>query len=245
MSAESERGCGFRQPGGLYLVSGGPSVICDRLPVPIVPCACCGYVPPQTRGFAWVSGRWLGDHRKYTVRANPNVLTRCFDAVAPWGENFVGGRDPICLSSEEPRLLLWVGKRYYSPESFAEESDRLGVSKRIPEIPDGLILGKTWAFLAHPEACVEPVSAGFRWLFGDGVVYPAPGVFQAFVPQRVELILHESEATAERVAKEAARGVSVVIIPDGAADARVSWRPGEPRPETPTAIPAAPQEVGA
>lgn len=34
-SIETARGCGFRQPGGLYLVSGALSDPCDRLPLQI------------------------------------------------------------------------------------------------------------------------------------------------------------------------------------------------------------------
>jgi hypothetical protein len=251
MSAEAERGCGFRQPGGLYLVGGGASVPCDRLPVPLEPCACCGWAPGQLRSHAWIPGKFLGDHRLPQYREGnekhgedpyariPNGRTYpCPDHKL--GERFgLRGSDPICVPDDEPRLLMWVGVRFYSAESFTAEASALGISKRISEIPKGLVLGRTWVLFAHPEATYEPVSWAFNWLYGDGEVQRAPGIFHGFVPQAVELILHETEATAERIEKESARGVRVVIIPDGAKDARISWRPGEPRPE----IPPAPAQV--
>jgi hypothetical protein len=242
VTTEAERGCGYRRKGGLYLMGGGLSASCDRLPVPIVPCGCCGWEPQQLRSHAMVPGRWLGSH--FTAHDICTPL-RGFDPsdpesgyrltvhlTEPCRDHFVfGGQDPICEASAEPRLLMWVGRQHYTPGEFSAEATRLGVSKRIAEIPKGMVLGKTWALLAHPDACYEPVSWAFHWLLGDGEIGTAPGVFSAFVPRRVELILAESEATAERIAEEKARGVDVVIIPDGAPDARVSWRPGEERPK--------------
>lgn len=225
-------------------MTGSGGVPCDRLPVPIVPCACCGFEPEQLRSHAWVPGHYLGDHVRlatisYLTRAVRVTLRRkhavaCRDRSNEYhgelGEEFAG-RDPICRADDEPRLLMWVGRRFYSPATFSAESRELGISKRISEIPKGLVLGKTWVLLAHPDACYEPTSWSFNWLYGDGEVVPAPGIFEAFVPRRVELILHERDATAERVEREAKRGVSVVVIPDDAKDARISWRPGEAKPE--------------
>jgi hypothetical protein len=243
VTLEAERGCGYRKPGGLYLMSGGPGVVCDRLPAPITPCACCGFEPGQNRALAWVPGRWLGEHRTQRVRKvrlewpGRFVVEREFRPCPDHGREHVAlngaillGRDPVCEPSDERELLGWVGAKFYSPDSFNAEAAQLGVSKRIAELPSGLELGKTWVLLAHPEACFEPVSWAFRWLLGDGEVGRAPGVIHGFIPTRVELVLHESLATPERVEKERARGVEVVIVPDGATDARVSWRPGEPRP---------------
>jgi hypothetical protein len=253
MTLEIERGCGYRKPNGLYLISLGKPVSCDRLPVPIAACPCCGFVPHQVRSFAWVSGRWLGDHRGPRIMLSGALGggrgksrgARCKDAVAHRVDH-TRGYDPICEVSDEPRLLSWVGRKFYTPESFADEAGQLGVSKRVPDIPDGLVLGRTWVLMAHPDACADPLSWGLHWLFEDGEVSTAPGVFQAFVVERIEIVLHESEATQVRIDKEAKRGVDVVIVPDGAVDARVSWRPGEPRPSEAPPLPAPPiQEVPA
>jgi hypothetical protein len=246
VTLEPERGCGYRKPGGLYLVNDGPGVPCDRLPVPIAPCACCGFEPNQIRSHQWLPGRFLGDHVLQAFRTGDETRNEdpydrfpigwraCSDHKSRrWSEQaggFVTGRDPICVPSDEPRLLMWVGKKHYTPSTFADEARRLGISKRVPVIPEGLVLGETWVVLAHPDACHDGLTWGLRWLFGDGEVLTSPGVFQAFVPTRAEIVLRESEATPARLELEGKRGVDVVIIPDGAADARLSWRPGEPRP---------------
>jgi hypothetical protein len=232
MTFEVERGCGYRKPHGMYLITLGPGVSCDRLPVPIAPCECCGFEPKQFRSFTWVPGNWLGDHRGAVGTVDGKSSNRHRGPRCPDKKT-----DPVCSGSGEPRLLMWVGRKFYSPDEFAAEAAKLGISKRIPDIPDGLVVGKTWVFMGHPDACQEPLSWAMHWLFEDGEVYRAPGIFQAFVPQAIEIILFESEATAERIAKEEARGVKVVIIPDGAPDARVSWRPGEPKPDLTNHVP--------
>jgi len=43
---------------------------------------------------------------------------------------------------------------------------------------------------------------------------PTPGIFSAFIPRAVELVLKESDATPERREKEGKRGVTVVTVPD-------------------------------
>lgn len=237
---ETERGCGFRKAGGMYLV--GPAVFasCDRLPSPIAPCGECGFEPRQVRGHAWVSGRLLGDHKVPTGWNGARM--RCRERV-PKSSPLAGHGCPVCNAGSQLRLLMWVGAANYTPHEFVSEASGLGISKRISEIPVGLVLGETWVLLAHPDACFEPVSWTFRWLFGDGEVGTSPGIISAFVPQRIELILRKSQATPERAAAEALRGVDVVIIPDGASDARLSWRPGEADPTldgfaTPAGVPA-------
>lgn len=115
----------------------------------------------------------------------------------------------------------------------------MGVSRRLTQIPKGLVLGETWVLLAHPEACYEQLSWAFNWLFGEGEIGRAPGVFFAFRPQRLELVLRQSDATPERIAKEAARGVTVVAVPDDDKDHQGSvWdKKGE------EAAPLAPEDL--
>lgn len=125
-----------------------------------------------------------------------------------------GLHDPICERWTERRLVLWVGRAFYTTETFSSEAAEMGVSRRLTQIPKGLVLGKTWVLLAHPDACYEPTSWGFNWLYGDGEIARRPGVFYAFRPERLELLLRQSDATPERIAKEAARGVTVVAVPD-------------------------------
>lgn len=45
-------------------------------------------------------------------------------------------------------LLMFVGKSFYTPESFIAEARRMGVCKRVPMMPRGVIKGVTRVFLA-------------------------------------------------------------------------------------------------
>jgi hypothetical protein len=141
-------------------------------------------------------------------------------------------------------LLLWIGRAHYTPETYLRESRELGVSRRLSAMPKGLVLGETWVLLAHLDAVPskEPTictNCGFTMaahagggLFNGGLMTltingetrtacetfqapkPTPGIFCAFVPRAVELILKESDATPERREREAKRGVTVVAVPD-------------------------------
>jgi hypothetical protein len=53
---EGARGCGYRKPGGLYLVSGELSEPCPLLPFETSVCPTCGEGIRPARGFTWVDG---------------------------------------------------------------------------------------------------------------------------------------------------------------------------------------------
>lgn len=54
-------------------------------------------------------------------------------------------------------ILMWVGAVHYpTVNSFVLEAEDLGVSKRVPTVPDGVKLGKSLLFLAHDEAARVP-----------------------------------------------------------------------------------------
>lgn len=258
MAAEKRRACGYRKVGGLYLVSSGASVACDRLPLPLDACPACGRIAEQNRSHEWLGPEYFTDH---TIAATPATVlgsvegkpifhvdprkrkTRrlpCGDAANAaelrhaYGDH-PGRHDPVCERGDYRRLLLWVGRAFYTPETFTAEAAEMGVSRRLTQVPKGLVLGETWVLLAHPEACYEPTSWAFRWLFGDGEVVRAPGVFYGFRPERLELVLKQSDATPERIAKEAERGVTVVAVPDDDKDHRGTVWKGEEDEDRPLA----------
>lgn len=73
--------------------------------------------------------------------------------------------------------LLWVGYQSYPTiKSFVEEGDRLGVSRRISRVPNGLKLAESKVFLAHDEGET-----------GDAVI------FGYFIPTSIELIVYRNE----------------------------------------------------
>lgn len=227
MAVEAKRGCGYRKVNGLYLVGGGLSAPCDRMPFPLERCKVCGGGIKFTRGPQWLLPSFFEPHvlQEERVFHTYRETDRCLDESPcpvcnkpPLGEEF------------GPHLLLWIGRKHYTPEAYLEEGRKLGVSRRLSALPKGLVLGQTWVLLAHldavpakdPQKCTvcnmsdklhvpgapADVCSSFQ------APKPTPGIFCAFVPRAVELILKESDATPERREKEEKRGVTVVTVPD-------------------------------
>jgi|TARA_Y100000034_G_C6585786_1_gene254273 hypothetical protein len=80
-------------------------------------------------------------------------------------------------------FLLWIGKKFYTPESFNHEALKMGISKRIaststgnPSMPKDFELGVSWVALAHPEVPYNE----------EGKSTTIAGIFSAFRPQRIE-----------------------------------------------------------
>lgn len=184
MAVEAKRGCGFRQVGGLYLVTGAGDffVSCDRLPFPLDECEHCGRAYDQTRGFTWVIPESLlrGEHR---IESEKWGGLRKVSTLCP--------EDSCCVC--RPQLggeragLMWVGQGNYSPEEFRNEGDEMGISKRINNIPKGFVVRKHWIYMAHPQACVPVGDGGKRKRKEKG-----PGIFMAFIPQKIERIVLQS-----------------------------------------------------
>ena len=208
---EPERGCGYRQVGKLYLVGVGVEYVCPSLPLDLGACDCCGYKPPIYRDFQWIAKVYIKHIRKPTGQAcNPGC--------------------PICygVNDQDRYGLMWVGKKFYSPREFLAESVDMDVSKAIKQIPTGLVLGESWVLLAHRQARVDSQDPEYKkaheyWLTrGVDKIPPDPepqpptypGIFYGFIPQRVEILIYQSEATPERVRELEDRGITVIIVPD-------------------------------
>lgn len=203
--SEKKRGCGYRKEGAMYLVGFGIPVECDRLPYELTTCPVCGAGVKQSRGFTWLNWfKFAGKHEG------------CKDKFLC----------PLCDPKEGDIFgLMWVGKKYYTPESFVEEAIKMGVSKRIAQIPNKLKLGRTRILVAHPEAVTNicprynnPVAMNTcdtcNWR-EDCLVKnkpAAPGIFYSFIAQRVEKIItkeqSEDEETIEKLKK---RGITPVV----------------------------------
>jgi hypothetical protein len=212
MAVEQIRGCGYRKVNALYLCGEFISMPCDRMPFPLTTCPVCGQGIKVSRGFTQVNPYQLW-----------GIHDNCQDAFRPCF---------LCDPKDEPAYIMLVGEKYYSPESFLDEATRMGISKRIPFIPKGLELGKTIIYLAHPKACEVKVAAAVQQAMSilEGSETQQPklvetdrvekkiGIFAAFIPQRVDKLIWESEATPEELEKLERRGISPVIIPDGDKD---------------------------
>jgi len=211
MAVEGKRGCGYRKVGGLYLVGGGMSVFCDRLPLKIPVCKTCGEHPRFSRNIAKISPLRLWGHH----------LTECKDSAF----------DPICFPPEQA-YLMWVGSEY-TPQSFIAESSAMGISKRIPAIPADLKVGEDWVFLAF-QKLIPTGKKAFLLPFDDpedlkGKKGFEPGVFFAFRPTRLEMIVTQSQSQdAEKMKLLTDKGIEPVIVPDDDPDHAPRKRREEP-----------------
>jgi hypothetical protein len=244
MAVEPKRGCGYRKVGGYYLVGGGLSAPCDRIPYPLERCRTCGGGVKFTRGHTWLQPDFFPPHEGCADHgACPVCGYIAADAEGVLGSDVEFG----------PHLLLWIGRGHYTPASYLEESSRLGVSRRLSAVPKGLVLGETWVLLAHIDAVPPPHHRCSVCNFSESMhvsgappdvcsiyqrVKGSPGIFCAFVPRAIELILRASDATPERVEKERKRGVTVVTVPDDDPDHQGSvWdaKDDDSQPELPGA----------
>jgi hypothetical protein len=216
---EAERGCGFRKPGGMYLVADGPNARCGKLPFELKPCETCETLGltcalTQSRGWTWIEADALF------------ATVTCPDRPYP------GGSCPAAGGIGRAGLL-WIGAGagYPEPGDWTAEAQRMGVSRRIPpRLPKGFELGKTWAFVAHPRVFVDPcgkcVGKGKTGHFteqeewvaedcpqceGEGRHYRA-GIFHAFRPKAIEYVVDEKRDTDKKLKSLAKRGVTLVRV---------------------------------
>lgn len=185
MAVEAKRGCGFRKVGGLYLMGEMGSRPCDRLPLELTVCRCCGEGIKQTRGWRWIDPAQMFDGYHGTVAIEVPGEDKC--ECPP--------ECPVCNPADHfdgtKAGLLWVGHGYYkTPQDFMAEGAAQGISRRISTLPIGFRVGETWVFLAHPKAFP-------RMCDDDGADGPdvemVPGIFMAFRPRRIERIVLSSE----------------------------------------------------
>lgn len=213
--SESERGCGYRKIGGLYLVSdAGPAWICDGLPLPLLPCDCCDYQPPFSRNLEWITLKYVKDLSAIKHDHKWPCVVKTDWCSCPEG-------CPIChpeLQQLEKFGLMYVGQKFYTPESFLKEAVQMGISKRIPEIPKGLKLGETWIFLAHLKVPFYPKHPDGVYAIDQMLGGLAPGepitkkaIFYGFKPQRIEMPIWKGTST-EKILKLEKKGITPVLI---------------------------------
>lgn len=228
MATEARRGCGYRKVGGIYLVAGGAGVPCDRLPFPLTVCPTCSCGFKQTRGWTWVNLEALTGEQHNRGGDNP-----CIDE----------GPCPVCDGGVTKAGLLWVGEGFYkTPEAFNRESNALGISRRIKSVPKDFTLGETWVLLAHPKAVPPPLLTPLKEFLeetDDEPKKPTPGIFRAFKPERIEILVTESQkADNEFMAKVEKRGLTPVVVPDDDKDHQGSvYDKAEEEPEPPLVDP--------
>lgn len=219
ISFESKRECGFRKPGkdgvGIYLRGASKYENCERLPFLLDVCPCCGSGFSPTRGFTWINPMTLFD--PYT---EPKCVNVHFDPM--WGTEYKSNDthnheacwlcNPELLGSKAG--LIWIGEQHYdSPQKFVMEAETMGISRKISAIPNGFQIGEHAIFLAHRKTVYLTEASGKEKLGWQ------PGVFMAFKPTCVDLVIDDPNKVpnkaieiAKRLGKDNVRIVKV--IPD-------------------------------
>ena len=213
---EAKRGCGYRQVGKLYLVGPSTGYVCPSLPLLFSPCTCCGFEPSQYRDFQWI-------RKSYIRHIGAAPMVDCHPSC------------PVCYPSSNTQKrygLMWVGKKFYTPEEFLLEMDlEAGISKAIKQIPKGLVFGETWVAIAHPEAYVDSSDDGYVQDHEDWILTCArlpmdeekppepkpptyPGIFTAFIPSGVEMLVYKSDADPAYIFELEEKGITVIVVPD-------------------------------
>lgn len=231
MAVEPKRGCGYRKVGGLYLAGSGIARPCDRMPIPLGICPCCGNGFKFSRGWTWVDVLKLvgGKHEVVAMirtdgKAVPTphlypgqildfegdpALIDLNKYVVPCPE---AGQCTLCGNPESIGRagLLWIGGKFYpTPQEFMAEGYTLGFSRRIKSVPHNFRVGETWVLLAHLKAIeIQPEEKTFY----------KPGIFYMWLPQRIEKILLESQRESDEVKVLEKRGITPVFVPDGDLD---------------------------
>jgi hypothetical protein len=184
---DRQRGCGWRKPGGLYLAAPATGVQCGALPLALTRCPCCDAGIKPSRSWTWVQvDALLGP----AVAACPIGQTPPFGDCNRCAANFIRGRHG----------LLWIGEAFYpTPEYWMQEARAQGISRRIPAVPKGFVVGETWVLVAHRKAIRN----------ADGTY--TPGLFQMFRPSAVEYVVKGSETSETLVALEK-RGITPVAV---------------------------------
>lgn len=180
-SAEPARGCGYRQPGGTYLVSDRLTEPCNKLPIEMTVCPCCGAGIRASRAWTWITPDPLLDPGPHG--------SEWHDTICPLGTaiDWVGERAG----------LIWIGEKFYkTPAEFMVEAAMMGVSRRVNGVPRGFEVGKHWVALGHPKAVTHPE------IPEDEKGHKTPGIFTFFKPTAAEYIVKGDETEGELEHKE-------------------------------------------
>lgn len=198
--SKTRRGCGTRKVGGTYLFFAASVVqFCHRLPFGIPDaCPCCGEHLRQIRSVQVIDPKKLFRDAEDTL---------CSNAC------------PICHPPTHGGIM-WVGKKYYTPLQFSEEAHKYGISKRIGNVPKGIVKGDL-IFFAHPEAVEVQTETGQSHLDGTPEVTKIhlPGVFLAARLTEIQRVITEEQANDEELIRDLEeRGIQPVIESDAITD---------------------------
>jgi hypothetical protein len=219
ISVEKIRGCGYRKPSaggkgvGIYLVADGIAAPCGKLPIALDVCPCCGGGIKQSRPSRLFAG----------VRCNLDDTATAYHSSRRHGSWLDRSCESCPLGDPLPEGkhgLIWIGESFYAtPDDFRREAAMMGVSRKLPAIPRGFDLGQTWVYLAHPKA-VQHESTHPETAF-------TPGIFRAFMPTGVDLVIEDEDKIPERAEKlleQIGDGARLVkVIPERDAQGKMTF----------------------
>lgn len=113
------------------------------------------------------------------------------------------------MDPETPVGLIWVGKKYYAtPEAFILEGHKMGISRKIPAVPNDFIVGETWVVLA-----MRDLPTGRIVVTEDDDLEPETEnqAFMMFKPDRIEYIVTGKE-TEKQLKQKVKQGLTLVRV---------------------------------
>ena len=119
-------------------------------------------------------------------RMEPNII---WGICPEWNDTSYPCHQMNCPTCNPPEkaYVVWVGESFYeTPESYLDEVRRMGISRKIPFVPEDLNVGD-WVFL------------GFRKLIPTGEYnreheeIKLPGIFHAFRVTSIEKLLTDAQ----------------------------------------------------
>lgn len=208
---EGKRGCGYRKPGGIYLVGPPMGQSCCKLPWPLTVCPCCSAGIKPARSWTWVDPGLLFINKEGLPITCHKIIDLAV-ACVPWSEASTSIPCPLSQPKQMGMAgLIWIGEKFYkTPSDFLREANTMGISRRISTVPKGFELGRTWVLLAHRKG----IPHVHMW---DPDNEPEPkqeydaAIFSVFRPSAIEYVTRgdETEDDLERLAK---RGLTPVKI---------------------------------
>lgn len=213
-SVESARGCGYRKPGGYYLVGPELGETCPRLPFPLDRCPSCGGGIGPARGFTWITPAVILPAQLHSSIAHNARCPLGAEQALPGDMKPGHEHQPILHRMGDRAGLIWVGEQFYpTPESFLEEASRMGVSRRVQRPPRGFKVGEQWIALGHPKAIPIATSEIDEVTGEEGNTTTgfAPGVITLFKPTALEYIVRDDD-TPEFLDSLEQRGITPVKV---------------------------------
>lgn len=227
ISVEKSRGCGYRKPAkdgvGIYLVGPEGGYHCSRLPFELRSCSTCGGGWHASRGWNWIEPMKVFQEPLPKIdpsHAGHLALARLVEAKGCGPERLECGTCPLGRGTPEGKHgLVWIGEKHYpTAASFMEEALAMGVSRKIKAVPKDFEPGKTVVYLAHRKAVPgAPLDRGAEHMghfeFPEGNEDPKPGIFSAFRPTAIDLVIEDAKNVPEKAVKLAEKyGARIVQV---------------------------------